>query len=419
MSPATTPSFRQVIRTLSLLILTLVIFNTFINPVDARADAGALKPGAPNPPETMTLESSVLGETRHVYIQLPEGYAFSTKHYPVLVVLDGEWLFELARANVRFFSEYDAMDVALPRMIVVGIENTDRDRDYVPTKDPSDDPDFPTAGEADRFVEFLSTEVLPVVDREYRTVGSRAVVGWSFSGLFAMYSAYTAPDLFDAYLCIGPAIWWDDEMVVKAFQDVSFDRTKRMVITLGSGEQGGLVHTASTNFLKQTEEHPVAGLTVSHLEFEGVGHSWGMPSAMDRGMRELFSGFIAPDSVCGNSQEAIDAYYRELSERWHFRVLPPPPVMQGLALRQWYDDDKAGGLATIERLIEYDPNDAKAHFYRGAFLARQGQKEQALTSYKEALATELRRSVPIGINVLHYQGYVERTEKELEEESGQ
>ena len=89
----------------------------------------------PNPAHTLTVESEILGETRRVYVQLPEGYGRSEARYPVLVVLDGEWLFEPARALVRFQSEYDVMDVRIPKMIVVGIENVDRDRDYVPTPD--------------------------------------------------------------------------------------------------------------------------------------------------------------------------------------------------------------------------------------------------------------------------------------------
>ncbi len=81
--------------------------------------------GTPNPPLTLTIQSQVLGQERRVYVQLPEGYERTETRYPVVVVLDGEWLFELVRANVRFASEYEVMDVTIPKMIVVGIEKTD------------------------------------------------------------------------------------------------------------------------------------------------------------------------------------------------------------------------------------------------------------------------------------------------------
>ena len=347
--------------------------------------------GGPNPPTILTIQSSILGEERRVYVQVPEGYSHAGVRYPVLVVVDGEWLFDLARANVRFFSEIDVMDVAIPKMIVVGVENTDRDRDYVPTKDPKTDPDFPTAGDADTFLRFLDRELLPVIDRLYRTAPSRTVVGWSFGGLFALYSAVTMPDLFDAYLCIGPAIWWDDELVFEMYREARFDRPKRMVITLGSREEGGQVDTATKRLLARIEEDPIEGLSVSHMVFDGVGHSWGVPAALDKGLQELFSGFLAPEDVSNRSLDEIEGYYENLSEAWGFQVLPPAPVMQNCAFKEWSDGDAEKAIGVLDRLVQYEPDAALAHYYKGVFQSRQNQKEQALNSFQDALAAELRR----------------------------
>ncbi|MDD5220397.1 MAG: alpha/beta hydrolase-fold protein, partial [Candidatus Bipolaricaulis sp.] len=67
--------------------------------------------GTPNPPVVLTMASEVLGEERRIYLQLPVGYDGCEQRYPVLVVLDGEWLFELARSHVQFYSEFAAMGV--------------------------------------------------------------------------------------------------------------------------------------------------------------------------------------------------------------------------------------------------------------------------------------------------------------------
>ena len=104
--------------------------------------------GVPNPPQTLTVHSEVLGEERRIYLQLPDDYHQSERSYPLLVVLDGEWMFELARSHVQFYSDFAAMGVEIPKMIVVGIENLDRDRNYLPTPDLRDEPQFPTAGES-------------------------------------------------------------------------------------------------------------------------------------------------------------------------------------------------------------------------------------------------------------------------------
>lgn len=80
-----------------------------------------------------------------------------------------------------------------------------------------------------------------------------------------MYSAVAKPDLFDAYLCIGPAIWWDSDLVFQLYRDVSFDPPKRMVITLGSYEEGGSVATSTRRILDRLlEREPDTSLAWFH-----------------------------------------------------------------------------------------------------------------------------------------------------------
>jgi len=372
--------------------------------------------GTPNPPRTLTVSSEILGQDRRVYLQLPEGYDRSMADYPIVVVLDGEWLFELVRASVRFYSEYEVMDPALPKMIVVGIENVDRDRDYVPTKDPGDPPTFATAGGADAFLDFLELELFPLLDTEFRTASGRTVVGWSFGGLAALYTAVSRPELFDAYLCIGPAIWWDDDLVVKMFRDAELPSLKRMVVTLGSLEEGGLVHTSTTRLLRLLDERPVPGLEVTRFEIDGVGHSWGIPRAIDLGLRELFNGFIPPDEITGASMDEVEGYYRELSGRWGFEVEPPASVLLAQALKLRSDGDVEGATRVLEHLTAIEPDTALGHYYLGKIQEDQGNTAAALERYRDALAAELRRDVPKGIFLGSYRKAITRAETAVAEQ---
>lgn len=289
------------------------------------------------------------------------------------------------------------MDINLPRMIILGIENTDRDHDYVPTEDPKEDPDFPTAGRADDFLEFLDRELFPHVDRTYRTAPSRTIVGWSFGGLFAMYSAAARPELFDRYLCVSPAIWWDSDLVYELYRDVSFDRPKRMVITLGSYEEGGSVATSTRRILSRFAEEPVQGLQLTHLEFDGVGHSWGIPAAFDKGLRRLFSDYFPPDSVIAEGDERVARYYEDLSVSWGYEVDPPAPVMISLALNKKEEGDGEHAIAILDRLLEYESDTSMAWFHRGRFNAQLGDEVQARIDYEKALAAELKKDVPSGV----------------------
>jgi predicted alpha/beta superfamily hydrolase len=158
--------------------------------------------------ERITLHSTVLGEERKVVVRLPEGYDTSETRYPVLYLLDGEFFFQQAAAAVQFLSEnayvdYAAINQPIPKLIVVGIVNVDRNRDFTPTHAPVQGQSrFPTSGEAEEFLDFLETELIPLIDGRYRTHQYRILSGWSLGGLLTVHAFLDRPGLFSAYLAI-------------------------------------------------------------------------------------------------------------------------------------------------------------------------------------------------------------------------
>jgi len=362
--------------------------------------------GTPNPPQTLTVRSEILGQDRRIYVQLPSDYDRTNRAYPMLVVLDGEWLFDLARSHVRFYSEHQAMGFEIPKMIVVGIENLDRDPDYVPTPDPADEPVFPTAGKADKFLSFLRDELVPLIETDYRVAPSRTVVGWSFGGLCALYSALAMPELFDAYLCIGPAIWWDDELVVKRFEAATFDRPKRMVITLGADEVDGWVYGSTRKLLAQLEAHPIGNLDVVHLEFEGAGHSQGIPPAFAQGLRALFPGYRPTVEGEGFSLDDLKARYGGLSEAWGFDVEPSASVVLLSAQYRQKAGQPERALEILDWFLERCETASLIHFYRGSSLSDLGRDVEGLSAFRTALDVELQQAVPDGVYVRGFEARI-------------
>ena len=60
--------------------------------------------------------SEKLGEAREVKIQLPRSYDSGDKSYPIIVVLDGDYMFEIVAGNVEYASYWED----IPEAIVVG-----------------------------------------------------------------------------------------------------------------------------------------------------------------------------------------------------------------------------------------------------------------------------------------------------------
>jgi predicted alpha/beta superfamily hydrolase len=165
------------------------------------------------------MRSAVLAEDREYLVHLPEGYeAGGTRRYPVLYVLDGG-------AQSGHTAESAALLARIgeiPPLIVVGVPSVDgdtRNRDYTPP-DMRLDTDAPGGpkGAADRFLLHLRSELIPRIEREYRTARPRMLAGWSRGGLFVVYSGMQAPGLFDARFAHSPALWREHDRIVAQYR---------------------------------------------------------------------------------------------------------------------------------------------------------------------------------------------------------
>ncbi|MFT3703034.1 MAG: alpha/beta hydrolase-fold protein [Agriterribacter sp.] len=155
-----------------------------------------------------SLSSSILKEKRYLQIVLPPNYETEpTAKFDVTYVLDGDW-------NTKLLSDVEQVlgsDGRIPRNIIVGVINTDRDRDFLPTHNKSN----PTSGGADNFLAFFKDELIPYVNKTYRSNGENTLFGHSFGGVFVTYTLLTEPQLFDSYIAGDPAFWWDESEMMK------------------------------------------------------------------------------------------------------------------------------------------------------------------------------------------------------------
>ena len=163
---------------------------------------------------TIQLRSEILKESRRLFISKPAEYDAGTDRYPVLYLLDGETHFRYTAAIVDFLATADR----IPPMIVVGIASGDsqkRTHDLTPPSTAEVDNRFsPGSGGADAFLSFVGGELIPYVERTYRTRPYRLLAGHSFGGLFAVYALLTQPKLFNGYIAADPSLYWNNQAVV-------------------------------------------------------------------------------------------------------------------------------------------------------------------------------------------------------------
>jgi len=254
------------------------------------------------PPVTVTrsaqhqLDSVAVGDAFVVQIRLPESYSGSVSHYPVLYVLDGDKCFGLAADT----ADWLAWAKEAPEVIVVGIaygQGLDdwwqkRSRDYTPTKDASRMwGDWPIAGGAAKFQEFLAAELFPFVESRYRARPSdRAVAGLSFGGLFAAFSLFTRPALFQRYILIGTPFVWDNKRLWQyeaEYQAKSSMLPATVFNAVGDADEPAVL-TAWADFNHLVEGRHYAGLRWLTHSYAGETHVSVLPGALSRGIKSIY-----------------------------------------------------------------------------------------------------------------------------------
>jgi hypothetical protein len=193
----------------ALLTLISIAFVCVINPCNAQLGKEDVIIG-----EHIKLYSDILKEERSVLIHLPIGYEKSEEKYPVLYVLDGGSIpsFSIVTGTVERMA-YGT----IPNMIVVGVRNTDRDRDMFPMKLENSQ----AGGGADNFMDFFSKELIPFVDENYRAENYRTLSGTSNSAFFAIYVLLKKPNLFSSYVASSPTrLEWFEDRLHKKFHDL-------------------------------------------------------------------------------------------------------------------------------------------------------------------------------------------------------
>jgi len=181
----------------------------------ALAGCSSSIPADPVPPhDALAIESEAVNELRRIAVYVPPGYEGGSQAYPVLYMPDGG----VGEDFPHIANTIDALiqEGAIAPLLVVGIENTERARDLTPDSRTDYDRQFaPDTDGASAFRTFIRDELIPEIERRYRTTGERAIVGESTAGLFVMDTLFREPDLFDRYIAMDPALWWDDHALVR------------------------------------------------------------------------------------------------------------------------------------------------------------------------------------------------------------
>lgn len=260
--------------------------------------------------------STNLNEERTIEVSLPANYETTQKDYPVLYLLDGEYIFNYAKGTVDFLSNSFGY---LPDMIIVSIPNTDRNRDLFVTLSPQ--------GSYLAFIAFLEQELLPMINASYRTNGFNILYGWSSASAVCTYLFANIPNLFDGYIETGTAI--GNKFAELLTQQVPLnDYTNKFLYANTEGlkylnssggprVKGFTKYSALINYLKPK------GLKWQFDIADKTNHVGAMPQGLHNGLKFIFSDFYIADSLTVQGAKQVITYYKQINAHYSFDVEIP------------------------------------------------------------------------------------------------
>lgn len=293
--------------------------------------------------EKVTFFSHRLNEHREIQVYVPQSYndqGLTPQKYPVIYLLDGESNFKLLSAYVEKLSVFPYPSI--PEMIVVGIVNTNRTRDFTPSKRNEE-----TMTNEERlrmgkesggnavFFDFVENELVPFINKNYRTSGYQILIGHSFGGLAALNALLHHTHLFQAYIIHDPSIWWDEEYILKEYlnnktHDFS-NRTLFFTQALADKEEQRLFDHfhAIRKFVDFLDSNSINGLDYRYVGYADENHGTVPFRGNLDGLRYIFEGYTVDFRRISGS-DSIKKSYQDLSRKLHHTFLPSEGYLKSI-----------------------------------------------------------------------------------------
>lgn len=365
-----------------------------------------------------SVQSKILGEKRDFWVYVPGGAPndfFTKPQYPMVYVLDGDGHFAALVGMLQEFSELNG-NTATPKMIVVGIRNTDRTRDLTPTHSLIDykgrvDSSLKTSGGGEKFTAFIQQELMPHIDSVYPTAPYRTLIGHSFGGITAMNIFLNHTDLFNNYITIDPSMCWDNSVLLKQSHDKL--KAKRFAgkslylaiantmppgmdtATARRDTSGETAHIrAILHLADELKSNPGNGLNWKYRYYDDDGHSSVPVIAMCDGLRFLFNFYKYPNDVAMqlfDPKAKVDIatffpkHYAMLSAKMGYAVKPPEDMLNFMGYYFMQSGAMDKSFAAFAANIQFYPASNNVYDSMGDYYATKKDKAKAIEFFRKAL----------------------------------
>ena len=347
----------------------------------------ALTTSPPGETRVVRIPSKILGEERVVHVSLPLNYGVARRRYETTYLLDGHvrQFFDITVAAAGYDVVADLQhDYATPPQIVVGVDQIDRGADL--------------GRNQELFTRFLVEELIPYIDREFRTNRYRTLIGHSLGGRFALMTFCRAPGVFPAVIAISAA--GGDSTSADAVTrclSTAFNApgTALRQLVLSAGDQEPRVIQGMERLRDFLRANAPPHWRWTTIEGAGLGHTDTPMATIPPGIRFIHDKSVwemprgLADSVqfgrVADPERAVDAFYSNLSARVGVPMTPSLKWMLAPTRVLIQRGDSADAERAIRQLIAAYPEDLEAYGMASDLALRRGDKAASRQALNDAL----------------------------------
>jgi predicted alpha/beta superfamily hydrolase len=349
--------------------------------------------------EKVTFKSNILNEERTILVYVPATYYMSNAKYPVLYLLDGGTHFHHASGIVQFLSS----NGLIPEMIVVGITNVDRNRDFTPTQLPQRN----SSGGAEKFSEFIANELFPFMERNYRVQSYNILMGHSLGGTFATYSLLNHPELFNSYISISPYLMYDYNLMVRETNNKlkpKYPDGTQYFMTVGNEPN---YFEALDQYSKIIKEKSPKGLDFEYIKMLDDDHGSGPHLSIYNGLLYIYDGWKLDAEKYQEGLAAVDKHYKNLSKKYGYEITTPEYTINLLGYNYLVNEDFESAISVFQENVNRFPNSANVYDSLGEAYEKIGQLGLAETNYAKSVEIAAQKKHP---NLKIYKQNLERVQ---------
>ena len=328
---------------------------------------------------TRTVESKALGRAMTVRVHLPAGYEKGAGRYPVFLLVGSEY----ETRTVATVATLDALADAgqVPPMLFVGVDLPEGNGVFVPRA-----PERDVSG-MDRHLVFLADELLPLVDREYRTVPFRVLYGASNSGLFAVWSFLSRPEAFNATIASSPMLGWCPELVTERATKLlarGGGLPKRWLAIVWSDDDYEEVRTPLPAFVALLKGGKAPSLELAAMERVNEGHVPVLDVPLALGA--VFPDYNPPTDPTTLAE--LLGHYGGLARRYGFALEAPPNKVPDMGMEFLIAQRQDEAKAAFEHSVKTHPEEVRGYVGMGLVYKLGGDLEKARVWFEKALEVD-------------------------------